>query len=50
MSTFWRVVSILELTCQFKVVVTVSYGVSPNQKLYSIQKFMAPLVDDMKKT
>ena len=48
MSTFWRAVSILELTCQLKVIAAVSDGASPNQKFYRIHKFMDSLVDDMK--
>ena len=32
MSTFWRPVSILELTCQLKVIAAVSDGASPNRK------------------
>ena len=42
MSTFWRAVSILELTCQLKVIAAVSDGVSSNRKFYRIHKFMDP--------
>ena len=48
MSTFWRAVSILELTCQLKVIAAVSDGAFPNRKFYRTKKFMNPLVDDMK--
>ena len=48
MPTFWRAVSILELTCQLKVTAAVSDGASPNRKFYGIHKFMEPLVDYMK--
>ena len=48
MTTFWRVVSILELTCQRKVIAAVSDDASPNPKFYRILKFMDPLVDNMK--
>ena len=47
MPTFWRAVSILELTCQLKVIAAVSDGASPSRKFYRVHKFMDPLVDDM---
>ena len=48
MSSFWRAVSTLELTCHLKVIAVVSDDASPNRKYYRIHKFMDPLVDDMK--
>ena len=48
MSTFWRAVSILELTCQLKVIAAVSEGASPNWKFYRIRKFMDPLIGNIK--
>ena len=48
MSTFWRAISILELTCQLKIIAVVSDGASPNRRLYRIHKFMDRVVDDMK--
>ena len=40
MSTFLRVVSILELTCQLIVIAAISDDASPNPKFYRILKFM----------
>ena len=48
MSTFLRVVCILELTCLLIVIAAISDGASPNPKLYRILTFMDPLVDNMK--
>ena len=48
MVTFWRTVSILELTCQIKVIGVVLDGASSNRKFYSIFKFMDPLIDEIK--
>ena len=42
MSTFWRPVSILELTFQLKVIAAVSDGASPNQKFYRMQSLWTP--------
>ena len=47
MSTFCRAVSILELTCQLKVIAAVSDGASPNRKFYRIHK-LDPLIGDIK--
>ena len=44
MSTFWRAVSILEITCQLKVIAAVSDGASPNRKFYRIHTFMDALL------
>ena len=46
-STFCRAVSILELTCQLKVIAAVSDGASPNRKFYRIYK-LNPLIGDIK--
>ena len=47
MSTFWRVASILELTCQLKVIACVSDSASPIT-FYIIHKFMDPLLHYIK--
>ena len=45
MSTFWRAISILEPTCQLKVIVAMLDGESPNRKFYRTHKLIDPLVD-----
>ena len=48
MATFWRVVFILELTCQVKVISAVANGASHKRKFYRILKFVDPLIDEIK--
>ena len=48
MATFWRVVFILELTCQIKVIAAVANGASHKRKFYRILKFVDPLIDEIK--
>ena len=40
MTTFWKAISILEITCKLPVITVVSDGASPNRKFYSLH---APL-------
>ena len=40
MTTFWKAISILEITCKLLVITVVSDGASPNRKFYSLH---APL-------
>ena len=40
MATFWEAVAILELTCTFQVIATVSDGASPNRKFYRVHEQM----------
>ena len=36
MTTFWKAISILEITCKLPVITVVSDGASPNRKFYSL--------------
>ena len=40
MTTFWKAISILEITCKLPVITVVLDGASPNRKFYSLH---APL-------
>ena len=40
MTTFWKAISVLEITCKLPVITFVSDGASPNKKFYSLH---APL-------
>ena len=40
MTTFWKAISVLEITCELPVITVVSDGASANRKVYSLH---APL-------
>ena len=46
MITFWKAVSILELTCNLYVIASVSDGASTNRKFYRMHRMMDGLVDN----
>ena len=43
MTTFWKAISILEITCELPVITVVSDGASPNRKFCSLHALLGEL-------